>query len=134
MFYICGMKLFLDDIRQPRDVFNLNIDFDYSDSTEGWTIVRTYDEFVDHIKKFGVPDLISFDHDLSFSHYLSENQKNINYKNMEVKTGYHAACWLVSYCKENGINLPKTKIHSQNPDGSKNISEILNQFRSQHTP
>jgi hypothetical protein len=42
-------KLYLDDIRIPQ--------------TEGWDIVRNYDDFVYWIKLHGVPDEVSFDHD-----------------------------------------------------------------------
>ena len=38
-------KLYLDDIRTPK--------------TEGWDIVRSYDEFVNYIETNGVPDVVS---------------------------------------------------------------------------
>ena len=43
-------KLYLDDIRIPQ--------------TEGWDIVRNYEDFVAWIRLNGVPDEVSFDHDL----------------------------------------------------------------------
>jgi hypothetical protein len=43
-------KLYLDDIRTPK--------------TKGWDIVRSYDEFVKWIEENGLPDKLSFDHDL----------------------------------------------------------------------
>jgi len=48
-------KLYLDDVRCPK--------------TEGWDIVRTYDDFVSWITKNGLPDEVSFDHDLAEIHY-----------------------------------------------------------------
>lgn len=55
-------ELFLDDIRTPNAVYSSPYD-------GGWTIVRGYEEFVNAIQKYGVPDIISFDHDLEIEHY-----------------------------------------------------------------
>jgi hypothetical protein len=38
------MKLFLDDIRVPYDVFKMNLDFSYH-KNEDWVIVKSYSEF-----------------------------------------------------------------------------------------
>ena len=48
-------KLYLDDVRIPQ--------------TEGWEIVRNYDDFVKWIEENGLPDIVSFDHDLAEVHY-----------------------------------------------------------------
>ena len=74
------MKLFLDDNRKPYDVFRNTIDPIYENNNE-WVIVKNYEEFVDTILESGLPEIISFDHDLSQNHYLPENQNNINYDN-----------------------------------------------------
>lgn len=118
------MKLLLDDIRTPYDVFNYTIDFEYYQNDE-WIIVKNYEEFINYITESGVPELISFDHDLTYDHYLTENQSNIDYENMEIKTGFHAAKWLKNYCTINNMKLPKIKVHSQNPEGSKNIKNLF---------
>ena len=47
-------KLYLDDVRIPQ--------------TEGWEIVRNYDDFVKWIEENGLPDIVSFDHDLAEVH------------------------------------------------------------------
>jgi len=114
-------KLYLDDIRTPK--------------TEGWDIVRSYDEFINYIKLNGAPDEVSFDHDLSREHtkYYFDNgghdnppdPLNVEFKE---KTGYDAAKWLCDYCWTNGIPLPKWNIHSANPVGSDNIKFLLNNF------
>lgn len=124
MLYICHMKLFLDDNRQPYDVFLNTIDPDY-ESNDSWSIVRSYDEFVSHINEFGLPKLISFDHDLDMDHYLPENQSDIDYSSLKSLTGYDCAIWLVEYCDENGFVIPNFKVHSQNPVGKDNIIEVL---------
>ena len=63
-------NLFLDDIRIPKDAIglvpsNLN-QFYWGDD---WVVVRDYNSFCNHIIKNGLPDFISFDHDLADSHY-----------------------------------------------------------------
>jgi hypothetical protein len=114
------MKILLDDIRSPYDVFMNTVDFEYYENKD-WVVIRTYEDFVNYITEHGTPEMVSFDHDLTYEHYLSENQKDINYETMKVKTGYHAAMWLIEYCKNKNIELPKVKVHSQNPEGKKNI-------------
>lgn len=114
-------KLYLDDIRTPK--------------TEGWDIARSYDEFVNYIETNGIPDVISFDHDLSKEHtkYYFDNGGHENPPNpMEAKfvekTGYDAAKWLCNYCWENGLPLPDCNVHSANPVGSDNIRFLLSNY------
>lgn len=118
------MKLFLDDRLNPKDVFLRILDFDYHNNDE-WVVVKTYNEFVSFIKHNELPKLISFDHDLVFEHYLIENQLSIDYDNMEVKTGYHAAKWLIDYCEENRLKLPSVKFHTMNIEGRKNMEKLF---------
>jgi hypothetical protein len=122
------MKLFLDDIRVPYEVFKMFINPLY-EKNEDWIIVRDYYEFINFISEFGLPDFISFDHDLSYDHYLDENQKDINYENLEEKTGYDACKWLCEYCSENNLKLPQYFVHSANPVGKKNIECYLENFK-----
>lgn len=118
-------KLYLDDIRIPK--------------TDGWEIVRTYDEFVKYIETNGVPDVISFDHDLAKEHtkYYFENGGHENPPNplnqqFNEKTGYDAAKWLCEYCWTNGLPLPEWNVHSANPVGSDNIKFLLNNFQKKY--
>lgn len=105
-------KLYLDDIRTPK--------------SDGWEIVRNYDEFVDWIEKNGLPDEVSFDHDLSTIDYdLSTWTQKIEYTE---KTGYDAAKWLCEYCLENGLPIPSWNVHSANPVGRDNIISVLKGF------
>lgn len=128
------MKLFLDDIRKPETLFyggagkEWMLDPLYENNSE-WEIVRSYDEFVEFIEKNGLVDLVSFDHDLDFEAYLPANQRGkIDYDEMEVKTGYHAAEWLIQFCKENNFEFPEYRVHSMNPQGKKNIEEIIEKY------
>lgn len=118
------MRLFLDDIRVPYDVFKMTINPIF-ENNEDWVIVRDYYQFINYIKKYGLPEFISFDHDLSYEHYLEENQSDIEYETLIEKTGYDASKWLVEYCMENGIEIPNYYVHSANPVGRVNIESYL---------
>jgi hypothetical protein len=105
-------KLYLDDVRVPK--------------TEGWDIVRSYDEFVTWIKENGLPDEVSFDHDLADVSYNPDTRKE-QFKYHET-TGYDAAKWLCEYCWTNGLPLPSWNVHSANPVGRDNIVQMLEKF------
>ena len=105
-------KLYLDDVRTPN--------------TEGWIIVRSFEDFVKWIEENGLPDEISFDHDLADIHYDQKSMKE-TFKYHE-KTGYDAAKWLSEYCWTNGIPIPTWNVHSANPVGRDNIIQLLKSF------
>jgi hypothetical protein len=105
-------KLYLDDIRIPK--------------TEGWDIVRTYENFVEWIEKNGLPEEVSFDHDLAEISYDPTTQAE-SFKYYE-KTGYDAAKWLCDYCWTNGLPIPKWNVHSANPVGRDNIRQLMENF------
>lgn len=120
-------RLFLDDVRIPTDCVSYTYNKIYN---EEWDIVRTYDEFVDYIKTNGVPDEISFDHDLADEHYdpsmyESTERYGEKYKTFKEKTGYDCAKWLSEYCITNVIPMPKCYVHSMNPVGRDNIRGVL---------
>ncbi len=94
-------KIYLDDIRTPK--------------TNGWTVCRSYEDFIRAININGLPTEISFDHDLGWD---EEN-------NCERKSGYDCAKWLV----ENDIVIEKFNVHSANPIGAKNITILLNNHK-----
>ncbi len=95
-------NIFLDDERFPSD----------SDNKE-YIIIRNYKDFVNTINLLGLPNYISFDHDLG-----------------ESKTGYDCAKYLVEYCLDNNLTATfKFYVHSQNPIGKENIIKLLNNFK-----
>lgn len=112
-------NLFLDDIRIPSTVrtYMPNLGDEYFDTE--WDIVKNYNEFVVHIETNGLPELISFDHDLA----------DIGYGDHEEKTGLDCARFLVYYCIDNHLSLPNFVVHSQNPVGNQNIENLLNNFK-----
>lgn len=116
------MKIFLDDRINPSDIFNRDLDFDYYQND--WTIVRTYDEFINIITNNDEITIISFDHDLTLNHY--RNEVNINYESMDEKCGYHC----LKYFLENKFNPNvKLKVHSFNPEGKKNMLRLIDEYK-----
>jgi hypothetical protein len=121
-------NLFLDDERIPQNVTWVNL------PSVNWTIVRNYNQFVDIIEKQGIPEIISFDHDLADEHYMeytaahdskSPTKGRINYDKLKEKTGYECAKWLAQYCIDNSHTIPEYYIHTMNPIGGMNILSIL---------
>ena len=55
-------RLFLDDLREPVDAYTYTHNKVY---LEEWDVVKHYTEFTEYIEKNGIPDIVSFDHDLS---------------------------------------------------------------------
>ena len=92
------MNLYLDDLRP---------------TPEGFDRVYSYEEFVAYLERKGLPDFISFDHDLG-----------------EDLSGYDCAKYLVAYCLEHLRSLPDYQVHSQNPVGRENIERLLENFKN----
>ena len=105
-------RLFLDDLRVPTDCLEYMLK-NKEIYSEEWDIVRSYKDFVSYVVKNGVPDVVSFDHDLA-----DELDK-------KEKTGCDCAKWLCEYCLENNIPLPEYIVHSMNPIGSENILSVF---------
>lgn len=102
-------KLFLDDIRTIEMVYDIS-------EKEHFDIVRTYEEFVDYIKKNGLPHFISFDNDLG-----------LNEVGEVAKDGYDAAKWLVYESNLDLSNL-NFKVHSANPVAAEQIKGLLTNY------
>jgi hypothetical protein len=129
-------KIYLDDVRTPLD--------------KDWIVVRNFDEFVKTVERIGFNDIqtISLDHDLGESAMLeyhrnvSPNYK-LDYSNINEKTGYDCAKWLVEkFYRDNpgwdkmprdarrklNWSFPMIYTHSANPIGSANIMGYINNF------
>ena len=94
-------KLYLDDLRP---------------TPSGFERVYDYEEFTEFISRNGLPDFISFDHDLGLG-----------------KTGYDCAKWLVEFCLDKNLILPEFQVHSQNPVGKEYIEALLNNFKKSYS-
>lgn len=120
--------IFLDDERSPQDVKWIELPL------VAWTIVRNYKQFVETVKRDGLPRSISFDHDLADEHYqeyrVAHDEKMLSYGTLRYnifseKTGYDCAKWLAEYCVNKNIPIPEYYIHTMNGIGKQNIFSIL---------
>lgn len=96
-------NLFIDDLRIAEEHYP-EIEM---------VTVRSYEDAVEYVNKHGLPNFVSFDHDLGDT---SDDEK----------TGYSFAKYLIDYMIENNINTPFTYfVHSANPVGVTNINQYL---------
>jgi hypothetical protein len=118
-------KLFLDDVRTPESTFQYMRLPVYN--AGGWEVVRDYEEFLFVVKTRGIPEVVSFDHDLADFHYLNQE---LDYENEAIeKTGFHCAKWFIYHCLDNDKKLPPLVIvHSMNESGSLNIKSLFDTF------
>jgi hypothetical protein len=102
--------LWIDDIRNPLENDWLVFSPIGKDVDVVW--VKSYDEFVDYLNHADtLPDAICFDHDLG-----------------DGKSGYDCAKYLVEFCMDRGLKLPKWNCQSANPVGRENIDALLNNY------
>ena len=129
------MRLFLDDIRVPKDCIDYmhrrigKLAIEYY---EDWIIVRNYDDFCkileENIDKI---EIISFDHDLADEHMIDyhKNQGNgknvIEYQDFKEKTGLDCALFTKVLYKKHNLELPMMFVHSFNPVGTQNIINVF---------
>ena len=120
--------LWLDDIRDPytekfsvevlylkEEYLNIDTSALYQEKCKvRW--VKTQKEFENYINENGLPDLISFDNDLGIGN----------------GEGYDCAKWLVEYCMNNELQLPKWFVHSANPVAKENIENLLINFKNNY--
>ncbi len=129
--------LFLDDIREPKDVTWILIG-GVGCWAADWTVVRSYNEAVAWVEANGFPDVISFDHDLGYEEWNTDGTTGIVVVTsaIEEKSGFDFAHWLVNQDMDHGT-MPAGftyTIHSKNPEGERNIRGLLDgylKFKSQ---
>jgi len=94
-------KLFLDDKRDPPGVGS------------DWVVARNYWEFIWAVTLKGMPEFISFDHDLG-----------------EPMDGKDCADWLVNYDLDHPGSMKNLTwyVHSDNGPGTDNINGLLNNY------
>lgn len=119
--------IYLDDVRTP-------LAEELVDAPQ-WTVVRSYDEFVDKITEVGLEnvELISLDHDLgdsAMNEWLYGVTKNytINYDNITEKTGMDCTKWLVQQWMD-GAPVCRVMVHSANAIGSANMMGYINNYK-----
>ncbi len=129
-------RIYLDDVRIPND--------------KEWILVTNFDEFVNKVEELGLENIevISLDHDLgdtAMKEYFNNVSPNytLDYSNIQEKTGYDCAKWLVNHFyekdeswimlnrsdkKRHKMPFPVVYTHSANPIGSANIMGYINNF------
>jgi hypothetical protein len=88
--------LYVDDRRIPQ--------------TDDTVLVTSYDEFVEYVSRYGVPDLVSFDHDLADP--------------AREKSGFACARYLV----QNQIPIKHWNVHTANLVGRGDIENELRAY------
>ena len=140
-------NLFLDDLRKPEHAYiypkrdgngivitSRSLENMSGVPSDGWVIVRTYEEFVRVIEEKGLPTAVSFDHDLDEEHIrhyykVTEATGVIEYGNLKVKTGKHCAEYFVQKYKElSPPYIPHIYIHSANRWGAQEIRNTLKEI------
>jgi hypothetical protein len=112
--------LWLDDLRDPsQGQFKIWLNLAFGENLDV-TWVKDYDEFVKYFKKNEMPYAISFDHDLG--------NELTDHPELNEKTGLDCAKWLIEYCMNNAVRLPKYFVHSANPVGRENIQSYLDNY------
>lgn len=115
-------NLFLDDLRNLEDVTYLAL------PPVDWHIVRSYGEFCSCIKRLGIPNRVSFDHDISAEHYpqgTNSVSDIVPYETYAEPTGLACAQFLIDTCKAANQPIPVCYVHSFNQAGRKNIMDAL---------
>jgi len=112
-----SFKLFLDDYRDPSNVMPYMLDKMGRETliyTEGWVVVRSYEEFRMAILTLRGLDIthVSFDFDLN----MTDGKR---------KTGEDCAKLLLVLYEGLGRKLPKVLIHSTNDNGIKKIKKVF---------
>jgi hypothetical protein len=122
------VNIYLDDVRTPLPNPSTR-------ETIEWTVVRSYDEFVNKITEVGLEnvDLISLDHDLGDTammewHTNVARNFKLNYDNITEKTGMDCTKWLVEQWM-NGGPVCKVMVHSANAIGSANMMGYINNYK-----
>ena len=121
--YPVKRALYLDDLRPLPE---------HGHFIEWFTLVKSFEEFAEHIIEHGLPDLVSFDHDLHEEHVRIASAldwKDFDYSACTVGTGYHCAKWLITYCVDTKQPLPYFTVHSANTYGATRIVQLLNNFK-----
>ena len=122
------IRIYLDDVRTP-------LPNPTTHDVPEWTVVRSYDEFVDKINEVGLEniDLISLDHDLGDTamkewHTNVYHNYKLDYDNITEKTGMDCTKWLVEQWME-GKPVCRVMVHSANAIGSANMMGYINNYK-----
>lgn len=133
-------KLFLDDIRKPPEPFfhwhqlkNATIMSDQSPTI----LTRDIEEFKDclltMLKRGRIPESVSFDHDLSPTHYIGANSNNNNAYDVFNDTGNDCAMFFIKFLDDYELNENSfdITIHTLSDVGRRRLLNTLSPKRRQ---
>lgn len=116
-------NLFLDDRRTLQMAYDSNPGLKDILQKNEILIVKNATQFITCIQSNGLPEFITFDHDLADFFYEKGETRE--------RTGNTCAKWLGEYCMKNKLLIPFYYVHSDNSVGRKNIKGTLD-FYSKH--
>lgn len=120
--------VYVDDLRLPIQRLE-----GYAD----WVVCRSWAEWVEYLSMRGVPDHVSFDHDLAQEHlddfrkYEFEGIAAINYGDFKQWTGLGCAQYYCEFCELHNLEMKGVAAHcTERPLGARNIRETLNAYKA----
>lgn len=105
-------QLFLDDIRNPKYVYDEMLDPESEVWHTRWTVARSTEEAKRLVEERGMPSLMSLDHDLG---HTDTSMVFLN--------------WLAREYWDGTNNVPRYRVHSANPTGSANIRAFMDSWK-----
>lgn len=131
-------KLFLDDVRIPYDCAKYmhtklgpdNLLYLEND----WIIARNFEDFKTCIRTYGIPDIVSFDHDLGDDIADARVEAGMSKRKARAmkkleKDGNDCAKFLMVYCIGNEQFPEKIFVHSMNPVGVDRIEATIKDYK-----
>ena len=123
--------IWLDDVRDPLTNDWLVFSPIGRDVNVVW--VKSYYDLTIWIEKNGLPDAICFDHDLGEDVAIERIKKGLSKRQARLlkrgtMNGMDCAKWLVEYCIDNNLPVPRYNIQSANPIGKENIDMLLKNY------
>jgi len=116
--YILRSIIWLDNQRNPFDPkkeWLKRYNIPYRDGEDEIQWARTYDEFTELLRTNGVPDMVSFDHDLDPPDKTHD--------------GFDCAVFLCRFCQDNNQPLPKMyHFQTANPRERQVMIELIHAF------
>lgn len=116
-FKMAKYNLFLDDRRTLQMAYDANSGLQAHLEKNSVVVVKNAAQFIKTILTKGVPEMISFDHDLG-DFYFDNGEKR-------ERSGLTCAEWICKYCMQNKKPLPKYSVHSDNQVGRENIKRTF---------
>lgn len=113
------VMVYFDDIRNPHESVSM---FGNLYAKE-WHVVRSIPD-LKAIVEVKMPDLISFDHDMTFKNYGGDYS--------DKQTGFDALQWLLDYCDARNVRPPIIKLHTMSDQGRERMQSLLNVWETAH--